>query len=216
MKGLRWKGAMIVAAAVIGFQWYVEANPVEAQPVKESVVTSTLSKVEKLPSSLPVAQVSKKVIPSRNWGYHYEHDELRHVYHEYGANTSENAHRFAFPYDRDTRLSIETLSFPVKARLKAGHVPVKGVFLTINNGQFECGYDGCFATVSFDGGKVERFRLSMSLTNPNNVLYMIDGQRFLREARKHHTAIIEVDFFQSGSRQFRFNLEDETTTTYSS
>jgi len=216
MKGLRWKGGLVVAAAVIGFQWYVEANPVQAEPVKESALVSTIKAVSSVSETLPVKPVAKRVEHAQHWFYNYEDDELRHTTEEYGSNRSLNKHRFAFPYDNDTYLDIRTVSMPLKHRLKSGHPAVKNVFFTTDNGQFDCGYDGCYATVSFDGGKVERFRLTMPNAYPHNVLYMIDGQRFLHEIRHHQSAIIEVDFFQNGSQQFRFRLHDETTTSYSS
>jgi len=216
MKGLRWKGGLVVAAAVIGFQWYVEANPTKPKGIHENSVISTAQASTTVAAALPVKTVAKRVDHTQNWFYHYQDDDLRHITEEYASNPSRTKHRFAFPYDNDTWLTIRTVSVPLKHKMTSGHPKVKDVFLTTNNGQFQCGYDGCYAAVSFDGGKVERFHLTMPNAYPNNVLYMIDGQRFLREMSKHKTAIIEVDYFQNGSQQFRFRLHDETRTTYSS
>jgi len=216
MKNLRWKGGLVVAAAVIGFQWYVAENPVEASQETITTHEDTMTKVSALKASLPVQQVKKVVRRNQHWQYNFENDELRHTRKEYGNNQSLTKHRFSFPYDRDTYLHIWTVSGPVRNMAKnAPHAPVREVYLTTNNGQFDCGYDGCYASVSFDGGKVQRFSLRMPRSYPNNVLYMTDGQRFMQELKKHKRAIIEVDYYQYGSQQFTFALHDETETTYS-
>ncbi|PPC63922.1 hypothetical protein C1Y41_04565 [Pantoea sp. ICBG 1758] len=216
MKNLRWKGGLIVAAAVIGFQWYVEANPVEPVKPVEDVKHETLTKMNSLNLSLPTTPVTEKVKVIKNWQYHFENDQLRHTIKEYGDNASQNKIKFAFPYDRDTWLHIMTVSGNLNMKKYKPHAPVREVYLTTNNGQFECGYDGCYASVSFDGGKVHRFHLEMINTYPNNVMYMTDGQAFIKEAKKHKNAIIEVDYFNNGSQQFMFSLHDEKLKSFSS
>jgi len=216
MKGLRLKGCLLVAAVVIGFQWYVEANPVVPHHFTPDSHTSLVEKIGDLSTTLPLTQVQKSVDHHQHWFYHFETDALRQQTKEFGANHSLNKHIFDFPYNKGAWLNIETISKPIKNKntLK-GHAPVMAVLLTTTDGQFDCGIYGCDALASFDGGKVERFHLEMLNGNPNNVMVMTDGKRFLNEVSKHKSVIIEVDYFQNPGQQFRFSLKDKTNVTYS-
>jgi len=217
VKNLKIGGCAVVVALVVGYQWYVQANPIPQDEPVMSQREEVIDKLSHLSTTLPVKQVRKIETNEKNWHYHFEHDDLRQTTTEFGNNSSLNKHVFSFPYNKGAWLNIATTSKPIKdVKAYKPRSSINRVFLTTTDGQFLCEYDGCYASVSFDGGKVERFRVSTLVGSANNIMEVIDGQRFMREVKRHKSAIIEVDYFQNGSQQFRFNLNDGVKIMYSS
>ncbi|NIG13020.1 hypothetical protein F3J37_01130 [Pantoea sp. Al-1710] len=214
MKHVRLIGSVVACALVVGVQIYYKTHDYHESVTTTSQVTTLTERVSALPASLPMKRVEKSVQQTISWNYHFETDKLRHETKEYGSNASLNQHKFAFPYNRGAWLNIQTVSYPIKSLKTKDHAPVKNVFLTTTDGQFDCGYDGCSAVVSFDGGKVETFHLEMVNGNPNNVMLITDGKRFMKELKQHKMAIIEVDYYMNGSQQFTFHLNDEKDVSY--
>ncbi|WP_256670991.1 hypothetical protein, partial [Pseudomonas sp. FSL R10-0765] len=80
--------------------------------------------------------------------------------------------------------------------------------ISLDKGQFICGYDDCYVRVRFANGKAQRMSASEPSDHSNNLLFISNASSFISQARKSDTVFIEANFYQEGSRVFEFDISD--------
>jgi len=201
----------------LGLNKLMATDSVPSNYLPDTTKHASLSdKIDNLAYTLPVKSVTRVEKSVKHWGVHFEHDDLRGTDIKYSSNASLNKKVFNFPYNKGAYLSINYRSYAVHGENGKKNAKTKDVYLYTTDGQFDCGYDGCYASVRFDDGKVQRFALSRSTGGRNDVLFVNDAQRFVKAVSQHKNAIIEVPFWQYGPQQFSFILHDENNVIYSS
>jgi len=149
-----------------------------------------------------------------DWYQSYDSDEMRGTSTRFIQTRSDNSVDFSFPYNGGARMSIILRS--KKTQLKAGQQPSSlkpaEVLLVMDKGQFICSsYDDCSVSVKFDSGKVLQYSVSKSADADSKVFFIDNAQSFIKNISTHKSLIIEADFFQEGSKQFKFDLSGYST-----
>jgi hypothetical protein len=110
-----------------------------------------------------------------------------------------NEVEFDFPYRGPQRAELQLRSHP-----KYG----KDVILSIDKGQFLCGFRNCQVSVRFDNGKAHNFSAVEPADHRSTTLFLRGYDRFLVSARKAKKVYIEALFYQQGTRVFEFDISD--------
>ncbi len=125
---------------------------------------------------------------------------MRNTSEHFAALVSSNAVEFPFPYNGGSHLHLELRNGEKGSRFGLD------AMLTIEKGQFDCGIDGCAVAMKFDGGTVERWGMTPSAGLNSKTIFFSSAGNFVARVRKAKKLVIEATFFQSGARQFIFNL----------
>ncbi|ELE9019834.1 TPA: hypothetical protein N5L20_000032 [Enterobacter kobei] len=149
------------------------------------------------------------VAVSAEWHTSYKNDEMRGTAQKFSQTESDNAVDFDFPYNGGSKLTIVLRS--KKTELKAGQkpesLPLTEAIIVISKGQFSCNsYDGCHVSAKFDDGKIQRYAMSGAADGSSDVIFFDNSSSFIKNLKTHKKLILEADFFQSGSRQFKYDL----------
>lgn len=131
------------------------------------------------------------------WQYIEQPDKMRGSILKVALVESENVAVFNFPYHGGSHMSLGLRKSP-----RSG----SSVMLSIDPGQFVCSWDDCSVQVKFDGGKVESVGVSRSADGSHDLLFIDGHSRFVAKLKKAQTVTVEADFFQSGPRQFEFDV----------
>lgn len=131
-----------------------------------------------------------------NWTYDAETDEMRDATDRFATSISTNRVNMGFPYN-DVAMSIVL-------RNSARHG--RDILLTLNEGQFQCRYDGCSIIAKFDDGELQTFSVNEAASGTNGVLFIRNQTRFLALLRGASRVTIEAQFFSHGAEQFTFDV----------
>lgn len=110
---------------------------------------------------------------------------------------SRNEVEFGFPYQGRQRATLKLRAHPRFGR---------DVILAIEKGQVLCESDGCSVTLKFGSGQPQRFQAARAADHSTTMLFIRDHDRFVGNARKVDTLLIEAQFFQEGNRIFEFDV----------
>lgn len=133
------------------------------------------------------------------WRYNEDTDQMRNTKSYWAMLTSENSVDFDFPYNGGSTLRME-----LRKSAKYGN----DIYFTISKGQFSCGYDGCHAIIKFDDSKPQKISLVGAADGDMTTLFLSGkASNLAAKIKKSKTMMIELHFFQEGSRQFLFQTE---------
>lgn len=155
-----------------------------------SVSTST-------PSVTPASPAPESnPAPAENWFYNSEDDKMRGVTSYWAKSVSLESKNFGFPY-QDVRQLIQLRQQPQDGFQ---------IMLTLSEGQYTCGFDGCSVSVRFDDGPVSKFSVNQATGTMEGILFIQNKSRFLSGLRGASRVMIESDFFNQGPQTFEFNV----------
>jgi len=198
-----------VFSAIASFDYFHPYNGNTESHV--SVMSSAVA------STLPVKPVIEKVEGIDPWSIQYDHDDMRNTIRRYEANRSQNHVTLDFPYEKGSWVDLVLVSGNVKEHkgLKRESIKPNQVYFHLTDGQFDCGFDGCVASVKFDDGKIETFSLSRSTGGRNDFLFLDNSARFIKEVKSHQHVTIELPIWRDGRQQFIYQLKSTVHKTYS-
>lgn len=148
---------------------------------------------------------------AKDWTPSYQNDEMRGTAQKFSTLGSENSAYFDFPYDGGSELSIVLRS--KKTNLKDGQkpeglIPAEAMLL-INKGPFLCNsYDDCHVSVKFGQNKIKRYSMNEATDGSADVIFFSPSSDFIKNIKSHKQLIIEVEFYQEGKKQFKFNIDN--------
>ena len=138
--------------------------------------------------------------PLTNWMYQESVDEMRGETTYLAINKSLNTAELAFPYGADVELNIV---------LRDDANYGKNVFFGVNKGQLFCNYQDCYVSVKFDDGPVQKLATSEASGGRSESLFLVDGiSAFVEKLKESETVMIEVNFYDHGTEQFKFNVSE--------
>lgn len=136
----------------------------------------------------------------KNWIYDETKDEMRGDSTYLATNTSTNMVELEFPYSGGTNLNIVL-------RKDAEHG--NDVIFAVNKGQLFCTYNDCYISAKFDDGPVEKFTTAEAEAGSSEVLFLANNQSgFVKKLKSAQSVMIEVQFFNHGKEQFKFDVSD--------
>ena len=136
----------------------------------------------------------------KNWIYDETKDEMRRDSTYLATNTSTNMVELEFPYSGGTNLNIVL-------RKDAEHG--NDVIFAVNKGQLFCTYNDCYISAKFDDGPVEKFTTAEAEAGSSEVLFLANNQSgFVKKLKSAQSVMIEVQFFNHGKEQFKFDVSD--------
>ncbi len=134
-----------------------------------------------------------------SWNYNESQDKMGRGTIKTASIHSINTVNFEFPYQGEQRATLQLRVHP-----KHG----KDVIFGIEQGQFQCGFNGCSITVRFDEGKPQNFRAAQPADNDTTTLFIKNYPSFYSAAKKSKKIYIEATFYQQGTRVFEFDSAD--------
>lgn len=144
-----------------------------------------------------------------NWDTSYSTDEMRGTAQKFVQTDSDNNVDFDFPYNGGSGLGLMLRS--KKTQLKDGQsaegLKLSEAAIVISKGQFNCNsFDDCHISAKFDDGKIQKFAMSPAKGGRADVLFFDNPKPFIDNVKSHKRLIIEADFYNSGPKQFKFDL----------
>lgn len=147
-------------------------------------------------TQLPDTTVNYKAVTS--WEYQEDRDEMREQSSFFATNSSQNTVELDFPYQGGTKLTII-----LRDDAKHG----QDVMFGVNKGQLFCQYRDCHINIKFDNGEIERYETNEAEAGASEVLFLAGNKsKFVEKIKKSKTAMIEVNFYNHGAEQFKFDL----------
>lgn len=144
--------------------------------------------------------VSMDVKKKSDWKYSETEDEMidKPIYFAYIE--SENKVDFDFPYDGGSRLA-----FIIRESPQYGN----DMYIKISKGQFNAGIDGDKIQIRFDNDEAFTIKCSSPSDLSADQLFLRSSEfdRILKLIKESKTMKIKAEFFDEGTRTFRFNIE---------
>lgn len=135
----------------------------------------------------------------KSWEYKESADKMRGSVDRFASIDSKNTVDFDFPYNGGSLLSLI-----IRDTAKDG----LDILLQVSKGQFLCSYSGCFAVFKFDDGAMEKVPLVQADGGSSDVLFLVgDKKRLIKKIKNSKALMVEVEFYQSGARQFEFDTQ---------
>ena len=172
----------------------IEKAKKEAQEKAENDI-----KTEKAKRAAVEKQELLKKALGLSWNYNESQDKMGRGTIKTASIHSINTVNFEFPYQGEQRATLQLRVHP-----KHG----KDVIFGIEQGQFQCGFNGCSITVRFDEGKPQNFRAAQPADNDTTTLFIKNYPSFYSAAKKSKKIYIEATFYQQGTRVFEFDSAD--------
>lgn len=201
IKGL---GIALVVTGVIGALTLIEkeksAVPKINAAAQSSVGASQVQKSENVDvtkQTQPTQDQKNQVAEvSSNWQYDESVDKMRGETKYAAATQSTNTYDLGFPYNQ-TKLGVMVRNWHKKNEIVLG-----------TNAQFQCNMtESCFINAKFDDGQIEKFAVNQPDDMSSQALFVDKSSEFLNKLKASKHLIIESQMFQSGTKQFEFNLE---------
>ncbi len=123
---------------------------------------------------------------------------MRGTKSKFASIDSANKVDFSFPYSGGSDLQIV-----LRKRPSDGFK----ILLSIYKGQFDC-FMGCQFSVKFDDGKIEKWTASSASSGSSDVIFVNGESKFLSKLKKAKQLIIEARFYNSGDKQFKFDVSN--------
>lgn len=135
--------------------------------------------------------------PSENWTLSVNNDEMRNTVSKTLILESVNSADFKFPYNGGSKLSL------IVKGTNTDH-PIVAFF--IEKGQYDCDLYTCRGAIKFGSSDVEKVTFA---TMPTDGLLRFNGsnEAFVSNMRTIDKLIVELPFYQEGTKQFIFNLK---------
>ncbi|MCK4087569.1 hypothetical protein HCY58_10970 [Acinetobacter radioresistens] len=140
-----------------------------------------------------------EVLPDYKWNVQSYHDEMRETTSKWLYLRSENSANFGFPYEGENHLTLYVLDSKTKNPT---------ILLEIDNGQYHCDLDRCYATVKFGKNPVQYLTFYKVDNNDKLLRFTENTKAFLNNIRNMNSIIIELPFFQEGDVQFKFDTKN--------
>lgn len=138
--------------------------------------------------------------PQPKWDYLFFADNVSGKNGKTAEVTSINSFEMNFPYQGGTTGSITIRNHPRQG---------KDIYFSINKGQLLCtSYEGCEVLVRFDDRKPFTIHANTPEDNSSTTLFLSGYNRLVKEIEKSKTMIVEVTFFQNGTRAFEFDVSN--------
>lgn len=129
------------------------------------------------------------------WEYRNKTDQMRGTNTRFAESTSTNKINFSAPYSGGSHLELT-----LRERSQDG----LNILFTISKGQFQC-VTGCKFFAKFDEGKIYEIAATNSSSGKVDTIFVEDEAPFLQALRQSKKLIVEMEFYQEGSKQFVFN-----------
>lgn len=143
-------------------------------------------------------EVEEPEVIYSSWKYDNSEDEMRSETSYFASNESINTVELQFPYQGGTRLNI-------LLRDNAKHV--KDIMFIVNKGQIFCGYQDCHVNIKFDDGEVQRYETTEAEAGSSEVLFLTNNiSGFVKKLKKSKNVTVEVNFYNHGAEQFKFDV----------
>lgn len=153
-----------------------------------SVVEAPITPVEGATS--PPAEAEK------NWYYNSKEDKMGATSKTATVFANEEL-QFQFPYSGGS-----IASFTI--RKKNG----TDMFLKVSKGQFMTNIDGGECRIRFDSDPPKTYTTSGSDDNSSDIIFFNSEQAILKRLKRAKKMVVEVSFYQEGSRQIEFDVHD--------
>lgn len=127
---------------------------------------------------------------------------MRNTETKFASIKSSNEVFFEFPYDGGSSLSLVL-------RKKTNHP--SEIMFAISKGQYSCDNisTNCYVSFKFDENKIQKIALASASDYSSDVLFIEDQRdidQFINQLHKSKNLIIELPFYQAGSKQFKFTV----------
>lgn len=187
-------GIMVLSAVISGFSDEDDnSDPAmneESSDAIQAVPTSLENNNEEVASEAPAT--------TSRWQYDESIDEMRGQSSYFAINKSTNVIDLGFPYGQDIDLNII-----IRDDAQYG----KDVLFAVNKGQLFCSYQDCYVSVKFDDGPVQELAANEAEAGSSEVLFLADNiSSFVEKLKKSDSVMIEVNFFDHGKEQFKFDV----------
>ena len=180
----------ILVALAIGTIWAACSNDGGGRNKLTDTATASSISVNK----------SADIPPKHEWEYVASKDAISGKEIKQAIIASNNSFEMGFPYQGGTTADITIRKHP-----RYG----KDVYLSINKGQLLCtSYEGCQVSIRFDERKTFKVHANEPEDNSSTVLFLSGYEKLVKEIKKSKKMIIEVVFFQNGSRTFEFDVSN--------
>jgi hypothetical protein len=136
--------------------------------------------------------------PKWDWNYRDWEDGMGRK-HWIATVASANTLEFGFPYR-----GAQHATLAVRSSRKD---VLEDVYITIERGQFLCGFDDCSLNVKFDDRPIRRFRAAEASDHSTTILFVSDAAGFIDQLRKAKRVRVEARFYQEGMRTADFRTE---------
>jgi hypothetical protein len=176
------------------------------RPPRSTDVVSNLSADDALadidalaPSAnIQAAEEAPAPAPPEPWTYSTTEDKVRGATSYFASTTSTNSVELDAPYDGGSTLRMTVRKSPAHGA---------DVILLLSSGQLLCrAYDGCYATVRFDGDPAERVELVEASDNSSDTVFVSEASPFIAKLRKAKRVIVELEIYEAGRPQFEFDI----------
>jgi hypothetical protein len=148
-----------------------------------------------MPNALAEAQALNE--NGSRWAYFGRADEMRNSTTFIASTQSINTANFSFPYEGNQRMTMQLRKSPAFGN---------DVIFMIERGQILCHTYDCRAAISFDGS-TEKLTLNESADNNSAVVFARYPDSIARKIKSSKRVIVEMMFYQEGTRQFTFETE---------
>jgi hypothetical protein len=191
---MRGRSHWAVAGGLAGALMTLSGCGPESPSTPSSTEAAAGSSAASVATEAPPA--SKADLPTSNWTYDTQKDEMRGTTSSFATVSSENDLNFGFPYKGGP------------ARLTVRKRPEDGLSVAVQvEGQFLCNaYSGATVAVKFDSGPIQHFTCSEPSDASTGTLFIDGEQRFVSSLKAAKKIIVEAEFFQEGKRQMVFNV----------
>jgi len=151
---------------------------------------------------------------SAEWSTRYKNDEMRGTARKFLQTVSDNSVDFDFPYNGGSKMAIilRSKNTELKEGQKAENLKPNEALLAISKGQFLCNsINNCKISAKFDNDKIQQYSMNEAGDGSADVIFFVNSSSFIKSLQNHKKLIIEADFYQSGPKQFKFDLEGYPT-----
>lgn len=130
------------------------------------------------------------------WNYQAVQDDMSNKNIFFATNTSRNYINFDFPYSGEQQATLQIRNHPRHGR---------DIILSIEKGQFLCGYNDCYVLVKFDDSPPVRFSASSPNDHSSEHIFINSYQKFIDRMKKSKEVRIEARFYREGAQSLIFD-----------
>ncbi|MCW3125507.1 MAG: hypothetical protein JWO03_1165 [Bacteroidetes bacterium] len=137
--------------------------------------------------------------PAENWSYESDTDKMTSKVVYYGSTDAKEPVKLKFPYEgSEASLVIARKNNQSLAYFKV----TKGQILAANP------VNGGEIKVRFDSDQPETYQVSGPSDMSSETVFINSADRFITRLKKSKTLLVEVEFFDNGTRQVEFNTSN--------
>jgi hypothetical protein len=149
-------------------------------------------------TSAKSADSKPAVDSSKVWKYVTDTDKMTSKTRNFAVIDATNKLEFGAPYDGGSTGQITLRN----------QNNTNEVILTIDKGQFICDItDGCPINVRFDSDPAIKFKGSEPSDGSSTTLFIENGSKFIKQAKKAKKVLIETEFYESGLKTMEFSID---------